>query len=112
MPQVNITPEGQLSASLSSELYFDCKLSADTVLTAKVDFAENVIPANTVFTYKGVAATSGDLPNDASYGDAYSVTSESSYFAWNGEEWIDIGEATMYEELTAGQIEELQGLLD
>lgn len=42
------------------------------------------------FTYKGSVETVEDLPTTATKGDSYNVIDKGVY-AWNGEEWVNIG---------------------
>lgn len=106
------TPIGNLHGNLTSESGLSANLSGSTVVYGVLDFGEHTIPANTVFTYKGSVTDISSLPATAENGDAYYVESDTTYYAWMGERWQDIGAGTMTEDLTAAQIAELQGLVE
>ena len=75
-------------------------------------FTEKPILANTVFVYKGTVANIGELPGDPMNGDVYYDEDTGTNYAWMGEQWQDIGSATVYEELTEGEKAQLIGLLN
>ncbi len=102
---------GTLTASLTPTQTLTGVLSAGQTLTGQLYYGEELIFINTVFNYKGSVATLNDLPVSGSLGDCYLVESESSYYAWQGERWQDVGAGTAVEELTSAQITALQGLV-
>lgn len=44
-------------------------------------------------TFKGIVATLNDLPNDASAGDIYNVTSINKNYVYSGTEWLEYSDA-------------------
>ena len=109
---VSLMPVGTLTAALSATLSLHAVMSGIPKLTGYLGFAEQSVLANTVFTYKGSVTDISSLPATAENGDAYYVESDTTYYAWMGERWQDIGAGTMTEDLTAAQIAELQGLVE
>lgn len=96
-----LTTVGTLKAQLTGVKRFEFTLG----------FGEQVILANTVFTYLGTVANIPGLPANPRNGDTYYVTAEQTYYAWMGERWMDIGAATMCEQLTAEQKAYLKSLV-
>jgi len=109
---VSLTPVGTLTATLSATGALHAVISGNRSLSAQLFFTEQSVLANTVFTYKGSVTDISSLPATAENGDAYYVESDTTYYAWMGERWQDIGAGTMTEDLTAAQIAELQGLVE
>lgn len=49
-------------------------------------------PQGPGFVFLGEVATVVDLPESANVNDAYLVLEDNSYYAWNGVDWVDIGQ--------------------
>lgn len=109
---VSLMPVGTLTATLSATGSLHAVMSGMPKLSGHLDFTEQNVLVNTVFTYKGSVIDISGLPANADNGDAYYVESDTTYYAWMGERWQDIGAGTMTEDLTAAQIAELQGLVE
>lgn len=107
----NVTSAAQITAKLSTVGTLKAQLTGVKRFEYKLGFGEQVVLANTVFTYLGVVASPAALPSGPHNGDTYFVTSEQTYYAWMGERWMDIGAATMCEQLTAEQKAYLMSLV-
>lgn len=109
---VSFVPIGVISGKLSSASNMAANLSSTSTLKGTLHFSEEVVLANTIFLYKGSVTDISSLPPSANNGDTYYVEADTTYYAWMGERWQDIGAGTMTEDLTAAQIAELQGLVE
>lgn len=92
-----------ITAQLSGVRALKATLTAVKRFSYRLEFGEQVILANTVFTFLGSIADLMSFPQNPHNGDAYYVSSEQTYYAFMGERWMDIGAATMCEQLTAAQ---------
>ena len=107
-----VRPAYALTVALSAVGTLKAQLILDQQLYCELGFGENVILANTVFTYLGTVTDTSELPDNPNNGNAYMVESEETYYAWMGEHWVDIGAATMCEQLTSEQKAYLKSLVD
>ncbi len=44
-----------------------------------------------IFHFKGTKTSANELPILGGEGDVYKIENENTYYAWNGDNWIDIG---------------------
>lgn len=110
---VTLTPIGTISAGLSAASgLMTATLTHVSGLSATLDFAEQRVLVNTVFTYLGSVPDLTGLPNNALNGDTYYVEDETTYYAWMGEEWQDIGPAVVIEDLTESEKTTIKGMVN
>jgi hypothetical protein len=88
------------------------KLSNDQTLRGSMGYVSKETFIDISLTFKGNVAWLSDLANiTAADGDVYYVEEFQRNWAYSNGLWWDIGSGSMVEDLTAAQIEELQGMV-
>jgi len=74
-----------------NECEFSKEISAPTINADEIKIGG--IGITNVYAYKGVVATTANLPLSANAGDCYNVLADGYIYAYNGEEWQRAGSA-------------------